>query len=320
MHPDPGGGRVAAIIPVYRARYLADALESVFFQSRQPDEVIVIDDGSPDRELLQRAVAPYAGRVRMLHQENRGAGAARNSGLGATSAELVAFLDADDRWLPHFLREQTAVFASNPRIDVAYTDGLFIGRSALAGRRFMAECPSCTEVTAETLLAQRSTVLLSAVLARRARILAVGGFDASLRRGQDFDLWIRMALAGAVLTSRPSVLALRRLHGANLSGTAIDDTERPIRVLEKALGTMRLTERERLAAADRLRVLRAQLARERGKDLLRRGELGAARRALVEAARGMRTWKLQAAIVAMHIAPWVVRRVYLSREAATSAI
>src|SRR5689334_15856287 len=99
-------GRTAVIIPVYGARFLAQALESVFFQSRPPDDVIVIDDGSPDAEAVRRAVTPYGDGVTLVRQENRGAGAARNAGIAATSAEFIAFLDADDRWLPHFLLKQ----------------------------------------------------------------------------------------------------------------------------------------------------------------------------------------------------------------------
>src|SRR5688500_14438702 len=94
-------GSVAVVIPVYRARYLAEALESVFFQSRPANEVIVIDDGSPDQNELRHAIAPYGRAVTLVRQFNQGAAAARNRGLRATSADLVAFLDADDRWLPH---------------------------------------------------------------------------------------------------------------------------------------------------------------------------------------------------------------------------
>src|SRR5262245_2734560 len=98
--------RVAVIVPVYSARYLSEALESIFFQSRLPDEVIVIDDGSPDQGALESALAQFGDRIRLLRQPNQGAGAARNAGILASSAELVALLDADDRWLPDFLSEQ----------------------------------------------------------------------------------------------------------------------------------------------------------------------------------------------------------------------
>ena len=315
----PSHQRVAVIIPVYRAHYLAEALDSVFMQTRPADEVIVVDDGSPDRDQLQQAIAPYGSGIVVLRQANRGAGAARNRGIAAASAPLVAFLDADDRWTPHFLRHQLAALAAAPALDLSYTDGVFIGRSALAGRTFMSVCPSAGEITLEALLAQQCTVLLSSVVARRQALLAVGGFDESIRRGQDFDLWLRMAAAGARLACDRRVLTLRRMHAANLSGTGSEAIDRPIAVLEKALGAIALTPRERAAATGRLADLRAQRAREQGKELLARGDMRAARRALAEASRGLRTWKLQAAVLAMHIAPQLVRRVYLSRALTTAS-
>jgi GT2 family glycosyltransferase len=310
-----GSMKVAVVIPVYRATYLADALASVFGQTRTPDEVVVVDDGSPDRRDLQTAIDQHASRVRLLTQNNAGAGAARNKGIGATSAELVAFLDADDRWLPRFLERQVAAISAAPGIDLVYSDGLFIGQSALSGRKFTSACPSSERVTFEQLLSQQSTVLLSAVVARRAAILDVGGFDESLRRGQDFDLWLRMARNGAAMRWSRDVLALRRVHADNLSGDAITELERPLRVFEKTVATMPLSPRELAIATTRMRVLKAALARERGKDMLRRGDIAAARTAFDEARAGLHAWKLHAAAMGLRIAPHLVRRFYLSRAA-----
>lgn len=308
-------GRVAVIVPVYRATFLAEALDSVFTQSVQPDEVIVVDDGSPDQLELMSCVDRYAARVTLLRQDNMGAGAARNLGLRATSAEFIGLLDADDCWLPDFLAQQLAALKSTPDLDLIYTDGRFIGQSLLAGRTFMSTCPSVDTVTLERLLSQECTVLLSTVVARRAAIVAVGGFDETLRRGQDFDLWLRMARNGATMRSRRVVMAHRRVHDDNLSGNAINEVERPLRVFEKTLATMPLTARERDIAERRVRVLTAALARERGKELLRRGDFPAARQAFDEARSGLMAWKLHAAAIGLRIAPHLVRRLYLSRAA-----
>jgi glycosyltransferase involved in cell wall biosynthesis len=69
-------------------------------------EVIIVNDGSPDTEDLERALEPFRDRIRYFKQRNRGAGAARNVGLRAARGEFVAFLDADDLWLPNYLDEQ----------------------------------------------------------------------------------------------------------------------------------------------------------------------------------------------------------------------
>jgi len=312
-------GRVAAVVPVYSGRFLAEALESIFFQSRPPDEVVVVDDGSPDPLAIRRAVAPYGRRATVVVQRNQGAAAARNAGIAATSAEFIALLDADDRWLPHFLLEQMESFTADPTLDMIYADGLFVGETPLAGRRFMAACPSDGAVTLEALLAQRCTVLLSSVVTRRDALVAVGGFDVSLRRGHDFDLWLRMARRGARMRYRRDVLVLYRRHEDALSGTGVAEIERPLRVLRKARETMTLTAKERRTLDARVQQLEGDLARERAKELLSRGDFIGARRAFADACRQVRGWKLQGARLAMYVMPRLVRRVYLTRSVVTSS-
>jgi glycosyltransferase involved in cell wall biosynthesis len=311
--------RIAVVIPVYHAQFLAEALQSVFAQTRPADEVIVVDDGSPEREAVRAAVAEYRGRVRLVEQPNQGAAAARNHGLALATAPLVGLLDADDRWLPDFLAEQYAVLERQPAVDLVYCDGLVIGNTRMAGQHFMRSCPSRGDVTLESLLAQRCTVLLSGVLARREALVRTGGFDLTLRRGQDFDLWLRMAYNGARMTYQRKVLVLRRIHDNNLSGTAVNEQERPLRILEKTLRTMSLTPSERDAAMARIRALQAALAREHGKEYLRQGQFAAARREFARANHGLFSWKLRVASLGLHLAPELLRRLYLSRVATAYA-
>lgn len=303
---------VSVIIPVYRATFLAEALESVFFQSVSPSEVIVIDDGSPDREQLNAALNRYRG-VRVIRQVNAGAGAARNAGLRAARTPWMAFLDADDRWLPDFLRGQLAFLERHPEADLAYSDGMIIGRSALAGCTFMSQCRAGGKATLERLLRQDAAVLLSSVVARREAIQEIGGFDATLRRGQDFDLWLRLARQGRRLAYHDRVLVLHRHHDQQLSGTPLDRLERPIDVLQKALRTMILSDSERHAAERQVRILSARLARERAKERLASGDFAAARTLVDTAWRDIRCWKLQAARIGLRVVPELVRRVYLAR-------
>ena len=310
--------RVAVIVPVYRARYLREALESVFFQSLLPDEVIVIDDGSPDQEEIGRALAAFDGRVRLLRQTNEGAGAARNAGIRATSAELIAMLDADDRWLPDFLAEQLVLMNACRHIHVSYTNAMYIGRTPFAGRTFMSACPSRGEVTVESLLAQECTVPLSATIARRDAMVRAGLFDPALRRGQDCDLWLRMARNGARFTYSRKVLALRRLHDGNLSGTQVNEIERALNVFVKTLATMDLTIAERAAGERSVRTLTIALARERGKERLIDGDFAAARLHLEGVARQC-GWKVWAALLGLRLAPVLVRRLYMARLEATFA-
>lgn len=310
--------RVAVIVPVYRARYLGEALASVFGQSLTPDEVIVIDDGSPDQDDLARALAAFDGRIRLLRQTNQGAGAARNAGIRATSAELIALLDADDCWLPEFLAEQVQLMNACRDIHVSYTNTRFIGRTPLAGRTFMSACPSRGEVTLASLLAQECTVPLSATVARRDAMMQVGLFDHALRRGQDFDMWLRMARNGARFSYSEKVLALRRLHGDNISGTQVNEIERALTVFIKTLATMDLGMTERAVAEQRIRALQIALARERGKERLLDGDFAGARVHLETVARQC-GWKVRAALLGLRIAPALVRRFYVARSETTFA-
>jgi glycosyltransferase involved in cell wall biosynthesis len=307
---------VAVIIPVYRAAFLTDALQSVFNQTRVPDEVIVIDDGSPDHQLLNAALRAYGSRLKLIRQSNAGAAAARNAGLRATAADFVAFLDADDRWLPDFLERQLALLASNPNLDLVYADATVIGDTPDVGTTFMTMCPSRGEVTLRSLLAQECNILTSTVVVRRRVVAAAGYFDVALRRGQDFDLWLRLVSRGARVDYRDAVLAVRRLHGHNLSGTRLNELERALHVFSKAIAVLPLTTDERATASDRVRALEGELAREHGKARLASGDFSGAMRFLEQASNVLPSWKLKLARLALKVAPQLLRRVYLARTAA----
>ena len=121
---------ISVVIPAWNcARYLRRALDSVLAQQYPDDrlDVIVVDDGSTDAS--PEIVADYAardGRVRLLRQSNAGPAAARNRGIAAARGELIAFLDADDRWAPGKLAAQAARFAANPSLGLVHCGVRFV--------------------------------------------------------------------------------------------------------------------------------------------------------------------------------------------------
>jgi len=191
--------RVSVIIPAYRAaETIGRAIESVLAQTYPAYEILVIDDGSPDD--LTTALAPYAGRVTLLRQQNQGASAARNHGLDRAQGELVAFLDADDAWLPEKLETCVAEFSRSPEVglvasryflqEVASQAGVVVGP---ADER----CQSAVRVAPQEVLEFAREISTPTVVVRRC-VLSTLRFDTGLVTAEDRDLWIRLLLATTV--------------------------------------------------------------------------------------------------------------------------
>lgn len=182
---------VSVIIPAYQAEdTIARAIDSVLAQTALPAEIIVIDDGSTDRtrDILKVYLSDVADcTIRLIEQQNLGAGAARNQGLRASRREFVAFLDADDEWLPdklsRSLAEMDAAAADLVSHDLIRSDGestVYISCAHHFNHR--------SDPLVDYFL--RGYISTSTVVARRQLLIDAGGFDPSLRAGQDYELWL----------------------------------------------------------------------------------------------------------------------------------
>lgn len=248
MSPTP---IISIVMPAYNAvPYIGETLDSVFQQTFTDYEVIVINDGSPDTVELENALDPHLNRIRYLKQKNLGAGAARNEGLRAAQGELIAFLDADDLWLPTYL-EQQVEFLRQGSFDLVCADAMHFGDSPWAGKTFMeafmASAPPAGEITFRGLVSAEQSLITSGIVARRAAIVEVGLFDETLRNSQDFDLWLRLARHGARLAYQRQVLLRYRCHEDSLSGDEVNRTARQLRVYDKIERSYDLTAEERLS-------------------------------------------------------------------------
>lgn len=204
---------IAVVIPAFdAAAFLPVALQSLQQQTLPPAEVVVVDDGSTDD------TAAVAGRfgAQLLRQERRGPGAARNRGLRATNAPLVAFLDADDWFAPDKLARQAARLRE---LDarVLCTDAFVADVDGVVGRRKNDRRRVPATLTFEQLL-RDNPVICSTVMARRDAIAAAGGFDEDPRlvATEDYDLWLRLARHGP-LAYLDAPLTYYRLHAGSLS-------------------------------------------------------------------------------------------------------
>ena len=186
---------ITVVVPAWRARAtIGRALASIAAQTVQPAEVIVIDDGSDDGTATAAGDALKAldldGRV--IEAQRRGAGSARNRGLGEATHPLVAFLDADDEWLPEKI-ERTLPYFGDPAIVLVAHDGL-IGRGGEHAPPVVIEAAKRHSESREPFLTlyRKGHIITSSVVARREALIAVGGFDGALPTAQDFDLWLTL--------------------------------------------------------------------------------------------------------------------------------
>jgi glycosyltransferase involved in cell wall biosynthesis len=184
---------VSIIIATYnRAEWLPAAIDSLLQQTRPPDEIIVVDDGSTDD--TQRVLATYAPSVTVITQANMGLSGARNSGIRAATGDLLAFLDSDDTLPPHSIDHRARVLEAHPEFGVVYGDALLIGSGGEALGKFTQFRPGprpSGDIFAA--LAYHNLSPPHAYMIRRACLDKVGLFDESLTTLEDHDLWLRIA-------------------------------------------------------------------------------------------------------------------------------
>jgi len=179
---------VSVIIPTHdRRRLLRRALDSVRAQSRPPEQVIVVDDGSRDgTAAMVRREYPD---VELLRQPCRGVSAARNRGIEHATGDWIALLDSDDEWLPAKLERQLALLRQRPAERVCHTDEIWIrnGVRVNPGRRHAKRDGDIFRQCLRLCAMSPSSILL-----HRSVLEDVGLFDESLPACEDYDLWLRI--------------------------------------------------------------------------------------------------------------------------------
>jgi glycosyltransferase involved in cell wall biosynthesis len=201
---------VSVVIPCFNAApFLADALRSVLQQEVDGIEVIVVDDGSSDDSV---AIAHTFSSVRVLQQANLGPAAARNHGVAHARGRFVAFLDADDVWLPGKLASQLLLIEQAPDAGVVYGDFYFWRAD---GQTLYTHAPEFDAAVRSGWLYPEilldSLICIITAMVRREVFDELGGFDEQLRTGEDYEFWIRVALRYRCLKVAQPV-ARYRLH------------------------------------------------------------------------------------------------------------
>jgi glycosyltransferase involved in cell wall biosynthesis len=287
---------VSVIIPAYNAEaFLARAIRSVEAQSFRNFEVVVVDDGSTDGTA---EVARGFDSVRCIGQPHLGPAAARNRGLAEAGGDLVAFLDADDEWLPEKLERQLA-FMRSLRSSFSYTDS-FVVRNGSSVRYSALARPFQGQILGPLIedWLDQAFITINTVVASCELIQSVGGFESGLptASNEDYGLWLKLALEGTrfdyldeplaryyrghVSDSSDAVAMVERHRIAlqHLSSTYDFPAEARERI-ESALVRSDTTLAVELLKAHRFREAASQLRRSSVRDLVRKGNLFLIRRA-----------------------------------------
>jgi glycosyltransferase involved in cell wall biosynthesis len=213
-------------------RFFQEAIESVLVQSHPDWELILVDDGSGEaaREVAARMAKDHADRLTVLHHPgytNHGASASRNLGIRHAAGAFIAFLDADDIWLPHKLEEQLAVLDKNPEAAMLLGNTLYwyswTGRAEDQGRDFLPkmgvtktrsiEPPRCLVLSLTRRLKVPCTC---SVLIRRPAVEAVGGFEESFRTLYEDQVFYAKLWLKYPILAMPDYWDLYRQHPGSM--------------------------------------------------------------------------------------------------------
>jgi glycosyltransferase involved in cell wall biosynthesis len=226
---------IAVVIPAYNTElHICEALDSVTAQTRLPEQIIVVDDGSSDgtAERVLRWRREYPGELSLLQQSNRGVSAARNTGVRHAKADLIAFLDADDLLLPDHLARLELAFQRHPELLLCFGDALYyidtqliIKPSTLVGTgiedvEYHEEEDGLRLMKGSVYvsLLRGNYISPSTSLVSKSALERIGLFDEVIRNAEDRDLFLRLSLIGP-FAYYPYIVAHKRLHENNLTHT-----------------------------------------------------------------------------------------------------
>jgi len=241
--------KVSVIIPTYnRAYFLEEAIESVLNQTYPHFELLIVDDGSKDETAA--VVSRYQDkRIKYLFIPHQGVSKARNVGIKEAKAELIAFLDSDDLWLPKKLEVQVNFFQNRPDALICQTEEIWIRHGRRVNPKKYHKKPSGM-MFKESL--RRCLISPSAVMMRRELFEDVGLFDESMPACEDYDMWLRVTARYPVYLLPEPLVIKRGGHPDQLSRTIPALDKWRIKAIVKILNSGILTPAQYLLALEEL--------------------------------------------------------------------
>jgi len=304
---------VSVVIPAYKAAArIRETLDSVFAQTYQNFEIVLVNDGSPDTDELELAIKGYDQRLIYVRQENRGPAGARNTAIRAARGKYVACLDSDDIYLPEHLAKLVTLIEEKG-LDLVYSDSYFTKDGHHVGRSFERE-PQSQPVTFEKLLAEDCCITTSAMMASRQAMIDAGLFDEQFRRCEDFDLWVRMSFRGAKMDLIRETGIEHRMLSDGLAADAYLLKLARADVYRKTL-TLALSEDQRRLVKHLVALTEGHSEMDLVRRYTREGRFSEARVAAGKAAALLQDRKSKTVALAVTIAPWAFRRFLRIHEA-----
>ena len=220
---------ISVIIPAYnQSQYLGEAIRSVLAQTYADFEILVVDDGSTDE--TRSVTSSFAdSRVHYIYRTNGGLSAARNTGIRHARGSFLTYLDSDDRFLPENVSVLLAAFEMNP--DLGLVAGQTVVVDELGHPLGEVSDRGFPQDTSELLLG--NPVSVGSMLLRREWQSRVGFFDENLRSYEDWDMWLRLALAGCPMGWVRRPVLLYRFHAAQMTRIGEQMTTATFAVLDK---------------------------------------------------------------------------------------
>lgn len=198
---------ISVVIPLYnKEKQIAETLRSVLQQSFQEFEIVVVNDGSTDGSVVA-VESVQDGRIRIIHQENAGVSAARNRGIEEARYELIAFLDADDRWKPDYLQVQYELTQKHPECSVFACNYEFVHTDGSVHPTIIRNLPfeetdGILSNYFDVASCSHPPMWTSAVMSRKCALVAVGGFPVGTQWGEDLLTWAKLAFSYSVAYSK----------------------------------------------------------------------------------------------------------------------
>ncbi len=208
---------ISVIIPAYNTkRYLGEAIESALGQTYPAVEIIVVDDGSTDNTKDIAHSYWKEGKIKYIHQENKGLSAARNAGIRAAQGEYIALLDSDDIFLPSKLERQVAHLKAHPACGISYCD-IYHFYEEEPDRLLKLQYKYYSGDDFFPHLLWKNFINPLSVVLRRQVFDQCGYFNEAMRRSEDWEYWVRAAHRGARFCFMPETLAKYRMRRGSMT-------------------------------------------------------------------------------------------------------